>query len=253
MLAKALAKQAAAVFLPIPASVIDCKWVGESNNMIAAAFSLAEKIKPAVILVDEIDTFFSPSFDNSQSASAVHAEKVKSEFLALVDGISTKENAGIIVMGATNRPDRLEPALLRRLPIQCEIAFPNREDRLRILESILHGEEKVSQEVRGYLPILANKTNGYSGSDLKELCTEAAYVRIRELTGRLAEYKTKNRAARDDEEPEPTIPDHESLRDISKQDFDLALGKVKKTGQIALGGCVLNHMGTEAIPDQEFA
>ena len=230
MLAKALAKEAAAVFLPVPTSSVGSKWAGDSNKLIAAVFSLAKKIAPVVIFIDEIDKFF-PSENGIIGQHSFHSDQILGEFLSLVDGIATKEDSKIIVMGATNHPYHLDKALLRRLPIQCEIGLPDEENRLAILETILK-KEQVSPEARANLPTLATQTDGYSGSDLKELCLEAAYVRVRELSLQMAQYKTNAESSHLRAPPKPQLP-KQSLRCISKTDFDLALKKVKKTGEVA--------------------
>ena len=83
---------------------------------------------------------------------------------------------------------------------------------------------------------MATKTDGYSGSDLKEVCLEAAYVRVREISLEMAKYKTqadKNNAADQERAPPKQQLKTQTLRSISKEDFDFALGKVKKTGEIA--------------------
>ena len=222
LMAKALAKEAAAVFLPLPLSAILNKWAGESNKLVAAAFSLATKLAPSIIFIDELDTFLRAN--NKEDA---YLDTVKSEFLQLWDGINTKESSQVMVLGATNRPHGIDRAILRRMPRQYEVPLPDRAGRLAILQIFLK-DEQVAPDVRKYLPTLANRTEGYSGSDLKELCKTAALKRIHERTREFSQARTRGHRTSLLQE---TLA--KPMRPISAADLKLALEKVKKTGQAA--------------------
>ena len=221
LLAKALAKEAAAVFLPLPLSVILNKWMGESNKLVAAAFSLANKLAPAIIFIDEIDTFL-----KANSHETAHYDTIKSEFLTWWDGISTKSASQVLVLGATNRPQNIDSAILRRMPRAFLVPLPNKNGRLAILKLFLK-DENVTNEVRASLPNLAAQTQGYSGSDLKELCKTAAMVRIQERTHAFSQARTRGEAA------SLHAARKTPLRPISLEDMKLARTKVRKTGEAA--------------------
>lgn len=225
MLAKAIAKESHAVFLPLQLSKILSKWVGESNKLVAATFSLAHKLQPCILFVDELDTFLKANHD-----STAYLDSIKAEFLTLWDGIVTNERSRVLVLGATNQPQNIDSAILRRLPRTFHIPLPDYAGRLDILERLV-ADEPLTKEAREYLPELARLTADYSGSDLKELCKAAAMVKIHEYT---AEYSkamvsggTDAALARESAESES------GLRPMMQHDWTQALQKVQRTGAAA--------------------
>ena len=229
MLAKALAKEAQAIFIPLQLSKILNKWVGESNKLIAATFSLAHKLQPAIIFIDELDTFLMAN--NSETK---YLDAIKAEFLTLWDGIMTAGQSRVMVLGATNKPQAIDPAILRRMPRAFQVPLPNEEGRLAILE-LLFADENVDETLVDFLPAMARATTGYSGSDLKEVCKAAAMVSIQERTSEFAKQRVMqmdvsvamrvdDRIAGHDEEP---------LRPITRKDLVVALEKVGHTGAAA--------------------
>ncbi len=102
---------------------------------------------------------------------------MKSQFLSLWDGIATQSNCMVVVMGATNRPKDVDAAILRRMPCVFHVGLPNARQREAILELVLR-DDVVAPDVN--LGELARSTEGFSGSDLFELCRTAAIVRVKE-------------------------------------------------------------------------
>jgi len=173
MLAKALAKESGATFINIAASVITNKWYGESNKLVAGLFRLAQKTQPSIIFIDEIDSFLRERTKGDHEVTGM----VKAEFMTLWDGLTSSTDR-ILVLGATNRPDDIDPAILRRMPKRFAIGLPNYEQRLRILSLIL---KETSLAPNFAMHNLAALSEGLSGSDLREMCRTAAMVPVRQF------------------------------------------------------------------------
>ncbi|KAI9566236.1 ATPase [Boletus coccyginus] len=178
MLARALAKESGATFINIPASVLTNKWFGESNKLVAGLFNLARKMQPTIIFVDEIDTFLRERRADDHEVMSM----IKAEFMTSWDGLTSGEDR-IMVLGATNRPMDIDPAILRRMPKRFAVALPDAEQRFKIL-SLMLKDTKLDPSLT--LEVLAAMTTGFSGSDLRELCRSAAMVPVRECMREMA-------------------------------------------------------------------
>ncbi|PWA51493.1 P-loop containing nucleoside triphosphate hydrolases superfamily protein [Artemisia annua] len=174
MLAKAIAKESGAVFINVRISDLMSKWFGDAQKLVSAVFSLAYKLQPAIIFIDEVDSFLGQRRTSDHEAMT----NMKTEFMALWDGFTTDQNARVMVLAATNRPSELDEAILRRLPQAFEIGIPDRKERAAILKVILKGE-RTEDDID--LDSIAAMCEGYTGSDLLELCKQAAYFPIRDL------------------------------------------------------------------------
>ncbi|VAH92035.1 unnamed protein product [Triticum turgidum subsp. durum] len=163
MLAKAVATEAGANFINI------------SKKYVKAVFSLASKISPSVIFIDEVDSMLGRR-ENPGEHEAMR--KMKNEFMVNWDGLRTKDKERVLVLGATNRPFDLDEAVIRRFPRRLMVNLPDASNREKILKVIL-AKEELGQDTD--LASLANMTDGYSGSDLKNLCVTAAHYPIREI------------------------------------------------------------------------
>ncbi|KAL5632689.1 hypothetical protein ACGC1H_005591 [Rhizoctonia solani] len=173
MLAKALAKESSATFINIAVSVLTNKWYGESNKLVAGLFSLARKMQPAIIFIDEIDSFLGERGRGDHEVTGM----MKAEFMTLWDGLASGENTRILVLGATNRPNDIDQAILRRMPKRFAVRLPDLEQRTKILTLMLKNSALAPNfSIRE----LARRTEGLSGSDLKEACRNAAMVPVRE-------------------------------------------------------------------------
>ncbi|KAL2623524.1 hypothetical protein R1flu_003729 [Riccia fluitans] len=175
LLAKAVATEAGANFINITGSTITSKWFGDAEKLTKALFSLAKKLSPAVIFVDEVDSLLGARGGSSEHEAT---RKTRNEFMAAWDGLRSKDNERVLVLAATNRPFDLDDAVIRRLPRRILVDLPNAENRVKILRVIL-AEEDLEQNFD--FMELARFTEGYSGSDLKNLSVAAAYRPIREL------------------------------------------------------------------------
>lgn len=177
MLAKAVAHESGASFINLHISTLTEKWYGDSNKLVRAVFSLARKLQPAIIFIDEIDAVLGTRRSNEHEASGM----VKAEFMTLWDGLTSSDEVGvpsrICVLGATNRIGEIDEAILRRMPKKFPVPLPDKEQRRRILELILQGTK---HDPDFDLDYITKVTAGMSGSDIKEACRDAAMVPMRE-------------------------------------------------------------------------
>lgn len=205
MLAKAVAKESGANMLEISGATINDKWLGESEKLIQAVFTLAKRLSPCVIFIDEADALLANRGRHGGGAS--YREHIN-QFLKEWDGM---EEMNAFIMVATNRPYDLDDAVLRRLPRKLLVDLPLKEDRRAILQLLLKGEtldESVS------LDDLARRTSYYSGSDLKNLSVAAAMAAVEE----------ENEAASKHEGPQPfQYPERRTLR---RHHFESALKQI---------------------------
>jgi SpoVK/Ycf46/Vps4 family AAA+-type ATPase len=166
MLAKCIAKQSGSIFINVPFTLFQQKYFGESSKYIQAIFSLARKLAPAIIFIDELDgAFRSRSYHTSDMSMSVI-----SDFNTHWDGILSNERDQVIVLGATNRREILDSSILRRLPCQFEFRLPDCSDRISLFTKLLE-HEKLCHGL--CLKTLANKTEKYSHSDIYEVCKAA--------------------------------------------------------------------------------
>ncbi|XP_051180278.1 uncharacterized protein [Lolium perenne] len=213
MLAKAVATEAGANFINISMSSITSKWFGEGEKYVKAVFSLASKISPSVIFIDEVDSMLGRR-ENPGEHEAMR--KMKNEFMVNWDGLRTKDKERVLVLGATNRPFDLDEAVIRRFPRRLMVNLPDATNREKILKVIL-AKEELGQDTD--LDSLANMTDGYSGSDLKNLCVTAAHFPIREI---LEKEKKEKNVAKAEGRPEPALHGSEDVRPLSLDDFKSA-------------------------------
>ncbi|KAL2193526.1 hypothetical protein P885DRAFT_72136 [Corynascus similis CBS 632.67] len=171
LLAKAVAKESGANVLEVSAADINDKWVGQSEKNVQALFSLARKLAPCVIFLDEADALLAAR--RSGPARAAYRETI-TQFLREWDGLT---GSRAFIMVATNRPFDLDEAVLRRLPRKILVDLPLAPEREAILRVMLR-EEQLAPDVD--LARLAAETELYSGSDLKNLCVSAAMEAVRE-------------------------------------------------------------------------
>uniref|UniRef100_A0ACD5ZLA5 Uncharacterized protein n=1 Tax=Avena sativa TaxID=4498 RepID=A0ACD5ZLA5_AVESA len=175
LLAKALATEAGANFISITGSSITSKWFGDDEKLTKALFSFASRLAPVIIFVDEVDSLL-----GARGGATEHeaTRRMRNEFMAAWDGLRSKESQRILILGATNRPFDLDDAVIRRLPRRIYVDLPDAQNRMKILKVLL---AKESLESEFGFDKLANATEGYSGSDLKNLCIAAAYRPVHEL------------------------------------------------------------------------
>jgi transitional endoplasmic reticulum ATPase len=174
LLAKALASETNAHFETLSGPEIMSKYYGESEEKLRSLFKTAEEQAPSIILIDEIDSIA----PKREEVTGEVERRVVAQMLALMDGMETRGK--VVVIGATNRPDSLDPALRRpgRFDREIEIGVPNRQSRLEVLQIHTRGmplSKDVNQEK------LADVTHGFVGADLAALAREAGMRAIRRV------------------------------------------------------------------------
>ncbi|ONL97962.1 AAA-type ATPase family protein [Zea mays] len=192
MLAKAVATEAGANFINISMSSISSKWLGEGEKFVKAVFSLASKIAPSVIFVDEVDGMLGRR-ENPGEHEAMR--KMKNEFMVNWDGLRTKEKELLCVFS------------------RLMVNLPDASNRRKILSVIL-AKEDLADDVD--LEAIANLTEGYSGSDLKNLCVTAAHRPIREI---LEKEKKERASAETENRPLPLSHTSNDVRALRISDF----------------------------------
>ncbi|MGQ9871900.1 AAA family ATPase [Leptodesmis sp.] len=173
LLAKAVAAQARANFIAVNGPELLNKWVGASEQAVRELFTKARQAAPCVVFVDEIDTL-APARGSFQGDSGV-SDRVVGQLLTELDGLQDCPN--ILLIGATNRPETLDPALLRagRLDLQLKVDLPDEASRLAILE--VHNSDRPLSDVD--LRVWATQTAGWNEADLTLLSNQAALEAIR--------------------------------------------------------------------------
>ncbi|KAL6280491.1 hypothetical protein ACE6H2_017372 [Prunus campanulata] len=259
MLAKAIAREAGASFINVSMSTITSKWFGEDEKNVRALFTLAAKVSPTIIFVDEVDSMLG---QRTRFGEHEAMRKIKNEFMTHWDGLLSNQGDRILVLAATNRPFDLDEAIIRRFERRILVGLPTVENREMILRTLL-SKEKV--EARLDFKELATMTEGFSGSDLKNLCTTAAYRPVRELiqAERKKDLEKKQRAAggqnpqgapsinqaesSEGQNPEavPATEEHKeerviTLRPLNMEDFKQAKSQV--AASFASEGAMMNEL-----------
>lgn len=175
LLAKAAARESDANFISIKSSDLLSKWYGESEQQIARLFARARAVAPTIIFIDELDSLV-PARGSGASGEPQVTERVVNTILAEMDGI--EEMQSVVVIGATNRPNLIDPALLRpgRLDELIYVAVPDKEGRRRILE-IQTSKMPLAKDVD--LAVLAEKSDRFTGADLEDLTRRAGLAALK--------------------------------------------------------------------------
>ncbi|XP_053695056.1 spastin isoform X1 [Sabethes cyaneus] len=207
LLARAVATECAATFFSISAATLTSKYVGDGEKLVRALFTVAREMQPSIIFIDEVDSLLSERSSGEHEAT----RRLKTEFLVQFDGLpANSETDKIIVMAATNRPQELDEAALRRFPKRVYVMLPDMDTRELLLRRLLQKQGSPLEDTE--LKQLAVLTDGYSGSDLTALAKDAALEPIRELN--VEEVKNMD----------PT-----KLRSIRVSDFYNSLKRIRRS------------------------
>ena len=224
LLAKAVATECNTTFFNISASSIVSKWRGDSEKLVRVLFELARHHAPSTIFVDEIDALMSARGDSGEHEGS---RRMKTELLVQMDGLLACD-AQVFLLAATNLPWELDMALLRRLEKRVLVPYPTQDARYTILKRVLPPEKVESPHA---LAELAQRTDGYSGSDLVLVAKEAAMRPLRRLLADL----DLDAPRRGGPPPQPGL--------VSADDLDSALGATRST---------MHEPGRYTAWDQEF-
>merc|ERR1719158_1201766 len=217
LLAKAVASECSANFVSIKGPELLTMWFGESESNVRECFDKARAAAPCVLFFDELDSIATKRGGNSGDGGGA-ADRVINQVLTEMDGVGSKKN--VFIIGATNRPDIIDSAIMRpgRLDQLIYIPLPDDGSRMAILKSNLR-KSPVADNVD--LPYLAKMTRGFSGADLTEICQRACKLAIREsIDADIKREKEKQKAGAttmDVDDEEDLVPE------ITKAHFEEAM------------------------------
>jgi len=208
LLAKALAHETEINFISVRGPEFLSKWVGESAKAVRETFRKARSTAPCIIFFDEIDAIASR---RSESSGSKVIEQIVAQLLTEIDGLEELNN--VVLIAATNRPDLLDPALLRsgRFGRHIEIPLPDKSSRIQIFKIHLNNRP-IDDTVD--IELLAEELEGYTGADIKAICEEATILAIRRGVFRVDIDASK-------------YDDYSTVK-ISQRDFEEAIKKIKK-------------------------
>jgi len=217
LIAKAAAHESEANFISIKGPELLSKWVGESEKGVREVFRKARGAAPCIVFFDEIDAI-APTRGGAGSDSHV-TERLISQLLTELDGLEILTN--VVIIAATNRPDIIDPALLRpgRFDRLLYVPPPDKESRVQVLK--IHTKKKpLADDVK--IDVLADQTEGYTGADIAALASAAVMLALRE---HVAKYKDPKEAERTKEELKIHMSHFEEamkkIRPLSKQEIDM--------------------------------
>jgi len=173
-LAKAVATEAKSTFFSVSSSDLVSKWQGDSERLVKQLFQMARESKPAIIFIDEVDSLAGTRNEGESEGS----RRIKTEFLVQMNGVG-HDDTGVLVLGATNIPWQLDPAIKRRFERRIYIPLPGTDARKRMFE-IHVGSTSCELTLKDYRT-LAIRSDGYSGSDIAVVVRDALMQPVRKV------------------------------------------------------------------------
>merc|ERR1719197_2051534 len=264
LLAKAVANECQANFISIKGPELLTMWFGESESNVRDTFEKARQSAPCVLFFDELDSIAQQRGGSSGDGGGA-GDRVMNQLLTEMDGVGSKKN--VFIIGATNRPDIIDTALMRpgRLDQLIYIPMPDFDSRLSILRATLR-KSPVSKEVD--LSYLASQTDKFTGADLTEICQSACKLAIREEIERdLERTRMKEDAGEemdddDDDDLEDTMPEilprhfevavRQARRSVSDRDLAqyASFAQTLQQSRAAVSGSTGGSLATFAFPEQ---
>lgn len=224
-MAKAVANECQANFVSIKGPELLTMWFGESEANVRDVFEKARQAAPCVLFFDELDSIAQQRGGSSGDGGGA-ADRVMNQLLTEMDGVGSKKN--VFIIGATNRPDIIDTALMRpgRLDQLIYIPMPDYESRLSILRATLR-KSPVSKDVD--LAYLASQTDKFTGADLTEICQTACKIAIREEIERDIERQRMQEEAGDDMEADDDDDDDDLMPEILPRHFENAVREARRS------------------------
>jgi transitional endoplasmic reticulum ATPase len=222
LLAKAIANECGANFISIKGPELLTQWFGESEANVRELFDKARAASPCILMFDEMDSIAKTRGSGGPGSSEA-GDRVINQILTEIDGVGARKN--VFVIGATNRPDILDPAVIRpgRLDQLIYIPLPDLKSRVAIFKAALR-KAPLAPDVN--IEVLARSTHGFSGADITEICTTASKLAIREAI--LAEEERLKKVANGELEEDEGKPDEKDLK-ITKSHFNFAMSKARRS------------------------
>lgn len=217
LLAKAIANECQANFVSIKGPELLTMWFGESEANVRDVFDKARQAAPCVLFFDELDSI-AKSRGGSSGDGGGASDRVINQVLTEMDGMGAKKN--VFIIGATNRPDIIDPAVLRpgRLDQLIYIPLPDEKSRINILKAALR-KSPIAPDVD--LNFLAKSAHGFSGADLTEICQRACKLAIRESIDR--EIRREKERAEANNADGMEMEDDDPVPEISRAHFEEAM------------------------------
>jgi transitional endoplasmic reticulum ATPase len=224
LMAKAVANECQANFISVKGPELLTMWFGESEANVRDTFEKARAAAPCVLFFDELDSIASARGGSSGDGGGA-ADRVINQILTEIDGVGSKKN--VFVIGATNRPDIIDPALMRpgRLDQLVYIPMPDLLSRLSILKAALR-KSPISKDVD--LHYIAQATDKFTGADLTEICQRAAKLAIRESISRDAE-RTRLAAEAGEDADMQDVEEDDPVPEIMPQHFEEAVRQSRRS------------------------
>jgi transitional endoplasmic reticulum ATPase len=225
LMAKAVANECQANFISVKGPELLTMWFGESEANVRDVFEKARQAAPCVLFFDELDSIAQQRGGSSGDGGGA-ADRVMNQLLTEMDGVGAKKN--VFIIGATNRPDIIDTALMRpgRLDQLIYIPMPDYESRLGILRATLR-KSPISKDVD--LAYLAAQTDKFTGADLTEICQTACKLAIREEIERDIERERMKAEAGEDMEDDDDDEEEDSMPEILPRHFEHAVRNARRS------------------------
>uniref|UniRef100_A0A0G4IAP8 AAA+ ATPase domain-containing protein n=1 Tax=Chromera velia CCMP2878 TaxID=1169474 RepID=A0A0G4IAP8_9ALVE len=220
--AKWVASEAQATFFEVTPSSLTNKFFGESEKLVKALWKVATALAPSVVFIDEIDGVVSQRGAKEEETTI----RMKNELLQMMDGVSSDPGRTVLIIGATNRPFLLDEAARRRLTKRVLVPLPDKEARREQIRKLVSKDDGgLSGLQEGDLEVMAEKTEGFNGSDIASLCSTATRKVFRELKDEYGgphkiPVGVKRRAIRVDDLLSAAAQTHPSVSKESLADFE---------------------------------
>merc|ERR1719219_830442 len=223
LLAKAIANECQANFISVKGPELLTMWFGESEANVRDIFDKARSAAPCVLFFDELDSIAKSRGSGLGDAGGA-ADRVINQMLTEMDGMGSKKN--VFIIGATNRPDILDGAIMRpgRLDQLIYIPLPDYESRVSILKANLR-KTPLSKDID--LPYLAKNTRGFSGADLTEICQRACKLAIRESIAK--DIEREKQKLQNPEMADQMDDDEDSVPELMRKHFEEAMAFARRS------------------------